>query len=261
MPSTTRASPAADAASQSNGVMMTIGSRVRIAAMRVAAIKVGGNAEIAGKCASSPFRSPGPTRRSSPHSMPEAYQAAMARSGRGRPVSATGRCAGRATSSRPVAASPLEGRVAERDADQVIGGPVLRRIREQPDHVAQRLPLTAHAFAPDGIVANGGGLDQRVDGRDADVLEGDDQEPSPYSLAPRRWSVTAARSARSASPRGSPCEAETKRPRGRSRGAGELVAKMKAPRRLTTVQGLKIGWAWIVAQMAISSNNNAVSAY
>jgi hypothetical protein len=86
--STTRRSPAADTASHSSGVMTTVGSRVRVAAMRDAAIRSAGTLSRPKACVSL-FRSPRRIRRSSPHSIPEVNQAAIARSGRGLLKSAT----------------------------------------------------------------------------------------------------------------------------------------------------------------------------
>jgi hypothetical protein len=52
--------------------------------------------------------------------------------------------------------------------------------------------------------------------------------------------------------KGSPSEATTTRPKGPPPEVGRPVAKMKARRPLTTVQGLKLGWACIVAHMEIA---------
>ncbi|MGD1038784.1 MAG: hypothetical protein ABR878_16785 [Roseiarcus sp.] len=66
----------------------------------------------------------------------------------------------------------------------MIGRAVLRGFREQPGDEAEHTFIAAlDVGAPAGGRASRRRLDQRVDRRDADVLEGDDEQAPPYPVA------------------------------------------------------------------------------
>ena len=76
--------------------------------------------------------------------------------------------------------------MAVREAYQAVGGSVPRCISEQTGDRAQRALIVADPLSPGGLNASDGRLDQDLDRRDPDAIEGDDEEvlPIPSSLEP-----------------------------------------------------------------------------
>ena len=71
-----------------------------------------------------------------------------------------------------------------RGADEVVRGTILGHFCKQSDNDAKREFVPACSQSPGGARAGCGRLDQSINGTDAYVFKSDDNQASPYALAP-----------------------------------------------------------------------------